>query len=89
MWFTSQATREDFVRLVLHDMTYRDEVNEFARILEARMRDKVHGRMFLSAHMRRGDCEPFVFRAIFVEIDDRFHSCDAWLGNEPVVAKAS
>ncbi|EJD55335.1 hypothetical protein AURDEDRAFT_140927 [Auricularia subglabra TFB-10046 SS5] len=53
--YTSVAARDNFARLVLRDMKYRDQVDELAAVLERRMRDKVGGRMFLAAHMRRGD----------------------------------
>lgn len=55
MRFTTEAAREDFARLVLHDLVYRHQVRELAAVLEERMRAKVGGRMFLAVHMRRGD----------------------------------
>ncbi|KZV87093.1 hypothetical protein EXIGLDRAFT_652513 [Exidia glandulosa HHB12029] len=53
--FTSADARDNFARLVLQDMVYRDPLKELAAVLEERMRSKVGGRMFFSAHMRRGD----------------------------------
>ncbi|KAH7105228.1 hypothetical protein BKA62DRAFT_692126 [Auriculariales sp. MPI-PUGE-AT-0066] len=55
MWFTTVTARDNFARLVLHDMAYLEQVQELSRILEARMRMHVNGRMFFAAHMRRGD----------------------------------
>jgi hypothetical protein len=52
------GSRNNFARLVLHEMVHRAEVQELAGILEARMRIRVGGRMFFAAHMRRGDCKP-------------------------------
>ena len=38
-------------------MTHTDRVKELAEVMNTRMRDLVGGRMWMSAHMRRGDCE--------------------------------
>ena len=38
-------------------MTHTDRVKELAEAMNTRMRDLVGGRMWMSAHMRRGDCE--------------------------------
>ncbi|KAL4065231.1 hypothetical protein J3A83DRAFT_4360512 [Scleroderma citrinum] len=53
--FTSTPARDLFARLVLYDMTHTDRVKELAETMNTRMRELVGGRMWMSAHMRRGD----------------------------------
>jgi hypothetical protein len=53
--FTTVARRDFFSRLVLYHVHSIDKVYELAAKLAARMKDKTEGRMWLGAHMRRGD----------------------------------
>lgn len=62
--FTTTKSRDAFSRLVLHRMRALDRVYALADELAARMQAMNGGRMWLSAHMRRGDCEcPLARRA--------------------------
>ena len=54
--FTSIDNRDMFSRLVLHEVHPPSKVYELARILVARLKMRTDGRMWLGAHMRRGDC---------------------------------
>lgn len=55
MLFTSTTGRDKFARLVLYEITHTDSVKELAEAMSDRMRDIVGGRMWMGAHMRRGD----------------------------------
>ncbi|KAH7104769.1 hypothetical protein BKA62DRAFT_693344 [Auriculariales sp. MPI-PUGE-AT-0066] len=74
MRFLRKSDRDDFARIVLHDMVYNDEIHELADILERRMRDRVEGRHFLAAHIRRDDFlriswSPKVFKDHWERVD--------------------
>ncbi|KAG6331977.1 hypothetical protein ID866_7110 [Astraeus odoratus] len=53
--FTSTPARDVFARLVLYDMTHTNRVKQLAEAMDNRMRELVGGRMWMGAHMRRGD----------------------------------
>ncbi|KIK18769.1 hypothetical protein PISMIDRAFT_683952, partial [Pisolithus microcarpus 441] len=53
--FTSTAGRDVFARLVLYEIAHTDSVKELADTMSDRMRDIAGGRMWMGAHMRRGD----------------------------------
>jgi hypothetical protein len=55
--FTTVANRDMFSRLVLYHVRATNKVYELAGKLAIRMEEKNGGRMWLGAHMRRGDCE--------------------------------
>ncbi|KZO92541.1 hypothetical protein CALVIDRAFT_487371 [Calocera viscosa TUFC12733] len=55
MYFHSPQARDAYARIVLQDMRFPREVEVVAERLAQRMREKVHGRMWMAAHMRRGD----------------------------------
>lgn len=56
MRFTTVAGRNDFARTVLYHLTPPDRVLDLAAKLSGRMTEHVNGRMWMGAHMRRGDC---------------------------------
>ncbi|KIJ67623.1 hypothetical protein HYDPIDRAFT_84420 [Hydnomerulius pinastri MD-312] len=55
MRFTSSQGRASHTDLVLHRMKPTDKVLELATLLDSRMSEKTEGRMWMGAHMRRGD----------------------------------
>ncbi|KAH7913488.1 hypothetical protein BJ138DRAFT_1111447 [Hygrophoropsis aurantiaca] len=55
MRFTTMHGREKYTNLVLHEMRTPDNVFELAAILDERMRSITGGRVWVGAHMRRGD----------------------------------
>ncbi|KAH0830351.1 hypothetical protein J3R83DRAFT_1745 [Lanmaoa asiatica] len=55
--FTSTSTRDAFARLVLFQIRHTDNVMELSATMARRMQELVGGRMWMGAHMRRGDCE--------------------------------
>ncbi|KAH7919731.1 hypothetical protein BV22DRAFT_1022492 [Leucogyrophana mollusca] len=55
MRFTEPGNREWYSDLVLHEIQPPSNVKELAAILDTRMREKTGGRMWVGAHMRRGD----------------------------------
>lgn len=61
MRFTTEKARDEFASIVLHDMHPHDKVYDLAGLLHRRMLAKNDGRMYMSAHMRRGDCEMPIF----------------------------
>lgn len=56
MRFTSDTARDRFTSLVLDNVHPRDIVYQLAEILDERMKALTNGRMWMAAHMRRGDC---------------------------------
>lgn len=57
MRFSTAKARDDFAQFVLNDMHPIEKVYELARVLDQRMLAKNDGRMWMGAHMRRGDCK--------------------------------
>ncbi|KAG1803473.1 uncharacterized protein BJ212DRAFT_1486964 [Suillus subaureus] len=53
--FTTLESRERYTQAVLYDFRLTDNVIELADQLSNRMVEKVGGRMWMGAHMRRGD----------------------------------
>ncbi|KAF7984551.1 hypothetical protein HWV62_13747 [Athelia sp. TMB] len=53
--FTSAASRDVFTNLVLHSISATKNVHDLADKLAERMYKMSNGRMWMSAHMRRGD----------------------------------
>jgi hypothetical protein len=54
--FTSIDNRDLFSRLVIHEVHPPNKVYELASTLVERIKMRTDGRMWLGAHMRRGDC---------------------------------
>jgi len=55
MRFTSTPARDVFARLVLYQLRHIDSVLELSAVMAQRMHERVGGRMWTGAHMRRGD----------------------------------
>ncbi|KAF8123741.1 hypothetical protein EV363DRAFT_1179181 [Boletus edulis] len=53
--FTSTPARDAFARLVLYQLRHIDSVMELSAVMARRMQERVGGRMWMGAHMRRGD----------------------------------
>lgn len=64
MRFTTLAARSDFENRVLHYVVPVDAMYALAELLARRMREQVDGRLWMGAHMRRGDCECQVIRSL-------------------------
>lgn len=59
--FSTFNSRERYTQTVLYDFRLTDDVIELADQLSNRMIEKAGGRMWMGAHMRRGDCQsPYV-----------------------------
>lgn len=54
--FTSSHNQDNFSRLVLHQMRPTDKILNLGSRLHERMSERNGGRMWMGAHMRRGDC---------------------------------
>lgn len=57
MRFTTRAALDEFVGLVLDGVRRIDAVSALADIMVERMYELTEGRLWMGAHMRRGDCE--------------------------------
>ncbi|KAH7928205.1 hypothetical protein BV22DRAFT_225426 [Leucogyrophana mollusca] len=53
--FTTTASRDDFSRLVLFEIHPTDSVKRLAAAMDKTMTERNGGRMWMGAHMRRGD----------------------------------
>lgn len=56
--FTTRAALDEYMRLCLHDLRYIERLQIVAQRAAARMTERVEGRMWMAAQMRRGDCTP-------------------------------
>lgn len=54
--FTTSRARDAYTSMVLDHVRPPDNVYVLAEVLDARMRDVNEGRVWMGAHMRRGDC---------------------------------
>jgi len=55
MRFTEASARSKFASMVVHDIRFPPKVIALAEVLAARMRKMNGGRLWMGAHMRRGD----------------------------------
>lgn len=55
--FMTEEARDDFARLVLHGIRPTQKVIDLAARVADRMTQRNEGRLWMGAHMRRGDCE--------------------------------
>ena len=54
--FTTPAALVDFQHFVLPDLVPIDALQDLAGRLATRMSERTEGRLWMGAHMRRGDC---------------------------------
>ena len=59
MRFTGEAARAKFASMVVHSFVFPPKVLALADTLATRMREMNEGRLWMGAHMRRGDCKCF------------------------------
>jgi|HubBroStandDraft_3_1064219.scaffolds.fasta_scaffold1044293_1 hypothetical protein len=57
MRFTEDLSRKRFTSKVVHSFIPPQKVFDLAKVLSSRMRLLTEGRMWMAAHMRRGDCK--------------------------------
>ena len=57
MRFTEDRARSKFASMVVHAFIQPQPILALAEILAARMRQLNDGRLWMGAHVRRGDCE--------------------------------
>jgi len=57
MRFTEVSARAGYANMVVHDLRFPPKVFALADVLAARMRKMNGGRLWMGAHMRRGDCK--------------------------------
>jgi len=58
MRFTSDLARDKFASMVIHySNTPPQPVSDLAEVLATRMRELTGGRLWMGAHLRRGDCK--------------------------------
>lgn len=57
MRFTSASARDEYAQIGLYAMRAPELYWRVAARVEARMRERCGGRMFMAAHVRRGDCK--------------------------------
>jgi hypothetical protein len=60
MRFTGPRARTNYASMVVHGIVPPRWVFELGEILASRMREVTEGRLWMGAHMRRGDCEYFL-----------------------------
>lgn len=60
MYFTSATSRARFSQTVLYDMPLIDGILSLAERINDRMLAISSGRLWMAAHMRRGDCKLYV-----------------------------
>jgi hypothetical protein len=57
MRFTTGSARDRFASTVIHSNVPPKPILDLGEVLAARMRELTDGRLWMGAHMRRGDCE--------------------------------
>ncbi len=57
MRFTGDSARSKYTSMILHSFVQPQPILALAETLAARMRQLNDGRLWMGAHMRRGDCE--------------------------------
>ena len=57
MRFTEDLARDRYASLVLHSLIPPQKILDLADVLSTRMHERTQGRLWMGAHMRRGDCE--------------------------------
>ncbi len=57
MRFTGDRARAEYASMILHAFIQPQPILALAETLAARMHQLNDGRLWMGAHMRRGDCE--------------------------------
>ncbi len=57
MLFTEELERNKFGSTVVHSLISPQKVSDLVEVLSSRMRLRTEGRLWMGAHMRRGDCK--------------------------------
>ncbi len=57
MRFTEDRARVKYMSMAIHSFVQPQPILALAEILAARMHQLNDGRLWMGAHMRRGDCE--------------------------------
>ena len=57
MRFTEDRARLEYAGMAIHAILQPQPIQALGEILAARMRDLNGGRLWMGAHIRRGDCE--------------------------------
>ncbi len=65
MRFTTELARDRYASTVLHSLIPPDKVFDLAEVLSSRMRQRTEGRLWMGAHMRRGDCKYIPYPCFF------------------------
>jgi hypothetical protein len=60
MRFSEENSRIRFASMVVHSFIFTPEILDLAEVIAGRMRELNGGRLWMGAHMRRGDCK-FIF----------------------------
>jgi hypothetical protein len=57
MRFSEEPSRTRFATMVVHSFIFTPKILGLAEVIAGRMRELNGGRLWMGAHMRRGDCE--------------------------------
>jgi hypothetical protein len=57
MLFTEELSRKRYASRVVHSLIPPQHVFDLAEVLSSRMLELTEGRMWIGAHVRRGDCK--------------------------------
>jgi hypothetical protein len=57
MLFTEEPSRKRYASKVVHSLIPPQPVFDLAEVLSSRMLELTEGRMWMGAHIRRGDCK--------------------------------
>jgi hypothetical protein len=57
MRFTEEPSRNRFASMVVHSFIFTPKILGLAETIATRMRQSNGGRLWMGAHMRRGDCK--------------------------------
>ena len=64
MRFTTESARARFTSTVLFSNVPPQPFLDLGKVLASRMRELTGGRLWMGAHMRRGDCECVQYRLL-------------------------
>ena len=64
MRFSEEPSRTRFAYMVVHSFIFTPKILGLAEVLARRMRERNGGRLWMGAHMRRGDCKYIPFLSL-------------------------